>query len=354
MTILTIIGARPQFIKTSMVSRSLREKGIREIFLHTGQHYDDKMSKVFFDELGIPQPDYNLGIGSGTHAEQTAASLRGIEEVILKNNPDLVLVYGDTNATLAGALAASKLNIPIAHVESGLRSYNRSMPEEINRILTDLVSSYLFCPTRISVENLKKEGITSGVHLTGDVMVDCLNQFIKVAEKQTKILSQLNIEPGSYGLMTVHRPANADDRDKLFKLVNTLMGSPIPMIFPVHPRTLKLISEFDLDKHPTIRQIDPTGYLDMIILEKYAHIILTDSGGIQKEAYLHKVPCLTLRSETEWLETVEDGWNTLINDSLDQLPELIQSPPTPQRWIPHFGDGNAAEVITDILITNSK
>ncbi len=348
MIILTVIGARPQFIKASMVSRSLQNKGIREIILHTGQHYDDNMSKVFFEEMGIPNPEFNLGVGPGTHAEQTAASLKGIEKAILKEKPDLVMVFGDTNATLAGALAASKLHISVAHVEAGLRSYNRSMPEEINRVLTDVISSYLFCPTHAAIENLKKEGIREGVHLTGDVMVDSLYHFTKIAENKSDILDVLNLETGEYGLVTIHRPSNADDRDKLFRLMNALNQSSIPLIFPVHPRTKKILSEFNLE-YQMIHPVNPVGYLDMLLLEKNAQIIVTDSGGIQKEAYLHKVPCLTLRSETEWVETVEDGWNTIVNDKFEKLPELIKSPPKPHQWNSHYGEGNAAKTITEIL-----
>jgi|TARA_B100002003_G_scaffold238652_1_gene257148 UDP-N-acetylglucosamine 2-epimerase len=351
MLILTVIGARPQFIKSSMVSRALRKKGVKEILVHTGQHYDENMSKVFFDEMGIHRPNYNLGVGSGAHGEQTAKSLEGIEKVLIHEKPDLVLVYGDTNATLAGALAASKLHLPIAHVEAGLRSYNRSMPEEINRILTDTISKYLFCPTTVSVENLNKEGIINGVHLTGDVMVDSLFHFTAIAETKSDILEKLNLNSNKYGLMTIHRPSNADDRKKLSKLLNVLNQSPIPLIFPIHPRTRKLLSEFDFKSHKTIQPTNPLGYLDMLLLEKNAQVILTDSGGIQKEAYLQKVPCLTLRPETEWVETVEDGWNTLVNEKYDELPDLIKSPPVPKQWISHYGKGNAAGKITSILLS---
>lgn len=349
MKVLSVIGARPQFIKASMVSRSFSEKGIQEVLLHTGQHYDDNMSKVFFEEMGIPFPDYNLGVGSGTHAEQTAASIKGIENVILDEEPELVLVYGDTNTTLAGSLVASKLSIPIAHVEAGLRSYNRNMPEEINRILTDVISSYLFCPTQIAVDNLKKEGITAGVYLSGDVMVDSLLYFTKIAEEKSRILFQLALEPGSYGLMTIHRPANADSWDKLSTLVDVLNQSSIPVVFPVHPRTRRLLRDFNLDSHPVICPIEPVGYLDMMILEKNAKIILTDSGGVQKEAYLHRVPCLTIRAETEWIETVHDKWNTLVNDQISEIPKLIFSPPEPIRWEDHYGDGKASERVAEIL-----
>jgi len=350
MNILTIIGARPQFIKASMVSRALKKKNVTEVLCHTGQHYDDNMSHVFFKEMQIPAPKYNLGVGSCTHAEQTASSLRGIEEAILIEKPDLVLVYGDTNATIAGALAASKLHIPIAHIEAGLRSYNRTMPEEVNRVLTDMISSFLFCPTKIAVKNLEKEGITKGVFLSGDVMVDALNHFTEIAEDRSIILDKLKIIPQSYGLMTIHRPANADNKDKLSELLTSLKQSPIPIVFPIHPRTLKSLKEYDLNNHATIRPIDPVGYLDMMWLEKNAKIILTDSGGIQKEAYLHKVPCLTIRPETEWVETVEDGWNTLVDNRIKELPELIQSPPNPHQWRLHYGDGNASEKITQTLL----
>ncbi len=352
MKILTIIGARPQFIKASMVSRALQEQNVNEVLCNTGQHYDDNMAKVFFDEMQIPKPHYNLGVGSGTHANQTAASLKGIEDVILKESPDTLLVYGDTNATIAGALAASKLHIPIAHVEAGLRSYNRLMPEEINRVLTDMISSFLFCPTAAAVDNLGKEGITKGVYLTGDVMVDSLQHFTQVAEVKSTILDTLDLHPKAYGLMTIHRPSNADNIDKLFNLLNELETSTIPIIFPIHPRTLKLLKEFNFDNHPTVKPIDPVGYLDMMRLEKNANVIITDSGGIQKEAYLHQVPCLTVRSETEWVETVSDGWNTLVEDRIGDLSELIQTPPTPIRRESHYGDGNAAKTIVEFLLQN--
>jgi UDP-N-acetylglucosamine 2-epimerase len=305
MLILTVIGARPQFIKSSMVSRALKNKGVKEILLHTGQHYDENMSNVFFDEMGISKPNYNLGIGSGSHGEQTAKSLEGIEKVLMKEKPDLVLVYGDTNATLAGALAASKLHLPIAHVEAGLRSYNRSMPEEINRILTDIVSYYLFCPTNVAVENLKKEGITDGVFLTGDVMVDSLFHFTKIAETETTIMKTLNLTSKNFGLMTIHRPANADDREKMFKLIDALNQSPIPLIFQLHPRTrnhfLNSISSLTKQFNPSIQWVIWICYFG-----KYAPNYSYRSGGDTKER-IYKSSVFTLRPETEWIETVEDG-----------------------------------------------
>jgi len=348
--LVTIIGARPQFVKASVVSKALRAKGVHEILVHTGQHYDDNMSRVFFDEMEIPRPDYNLAVGSGTQGAQTAASLEKIEQVLLQEKPDWVLVYGDTNATIAGALAAAKLNIPIAHIEAGLRSFNRTMPEEINRVMTDVISTLLFCPTPVAIENLRHDGITGGVHLVGDVMVDALLHYTPIGEAKSQILTSHNLTPKNYSLMTIHRPSNADSPGRLVQLFECLKTASMPVIFPVHPRTRKLIgSLFQNENHP-VRLIEPLGYLDMMVLEKNAKVIITDSGGIQKEAYLHKVPCLTVRPETEWVETVEDGWNTLVNDRLEDLPKLIVNPPEPKQWLTHYGDGQAAEKITEILL----
>ncbi len=349
--LISIIGARPQFIKASVVSRALRKAGVNEVLVHTGQHYDDNMSRIFFDEMGIPRPDYNLEVGSGAQGAQTAAGLQRIEEVLLKEKPNWVLVYGDTNATLAGALAAVKLHIPVAHVEAGLRSFNRTMPEEINRVVTDVVSNLLFCPTPTAVENLKHEGITAGVHQSGDVMVDALRYYTPIGEKKSTILKQLKLQRNQFVLMTIHRPANADSPERLKQLVQALDRVARPIIFPVHPRTRKLVDELFNSGNSPVRFIDPVGYLDMLVLEKNARVIVTDSGGIQKEAYLHKVPCLTVRPETEWVETVADGWNTLVNDRLVELPIFIQNPPAPKRWAEHYGDGQTAQKIVDILFS---
>jgi UDP-N-acetylglucosamine 2-epimerase len=312
MKIISVVGARPQFIKLSSLSRELRKKH-EEIILHTGQHYDDELSQIFFPQLSIPEPDYNLGIGSAEHGEQTGRMLKGIEEVLLFEKPDLVIVYGDTNSTLAGALAAVKQKIPVAHVEAGLRSFKRSMPEEINRVLTDQVSSLLFCPTRTSVQNLKKEGITKGVHLVGDVMYDCLREHIKRAEESSRIMKKLSLSKKDFYLVTIHRAENTDIKENLKKIVDILSGLDKKSVFPIHPRTKKFLSEFGLlgklESKNHLLPIDPVSYLDMLILEKNARCVLTDSGGVQKEVFFLKTPCLTLREETEWVETVESGWN---------------------------------------------
>lgn len=312
MKIISVVGARPQFIKLSALSKELRKEH-QEIILHTGQHYDDELSKIFFSQLSIPEPDYNLGIGSAEHGEQTGRMLKGIEEVLLFERPDLVIVYGDTNSTLAGALAGAKQNIPIAHVEAGLRSFKKSMPEEINRVLTDHVSSLLFCPTKTSVENLRKEGITKGVYLVGDVMYDSLREHIKRAEKNSQIMKKLNLSKKDFYLITIHRAENTDIKGNLKRIVKILTELDKKTVFPVHPRTKKCLSEFGLlnklESKDHLLLVDPVSYLDMLVLEKNAKCILTDSGGVQKEAFFLKTPCLTLRDETEWVETVGSGWN---------------------------------------------
>ena len=316
MKILTIVGARPQFIKAAAVSRVLRER-FQEVLVHTGQHYDGNMSQVFFDELEIPRPDYNLGIGSGGHGAQTGAMLAAIEAILLKEKPHRVLVYGDTNSTLAGALAAAKLHVPVAHVEAGLRSFNRRMPEEINRILTDHVADLLFCPSETAVANLAAEGITRGVHPVGDVMHEALMHAVAMAERKSGIMDRQHLVPGGYALATIHRAENTDDSVRLAHLVETLreVSLRMPVIFPVHPRTRVQLQAggggAGSSAGGDLRMIDPVGYLDMVRLEGGASVILTDSGGIQKEAYWLRVPCVTLREETEWVETVQQGWNAL-------------------------------------------
>jgi len=322
MKIISVVGARPQFIKLSALSRELRKKH-KEIILHTGQHYDDELSRIFFSELSIPEPDYNLGIGSAEHGEQTGRMLKGIEEVLLFEKPDLVIVYGDTNSTLAGALAAVKQKIPVAHVEAGLRSFKRSMPEEVNRVLTDQVSSLLFCPTKTSVQNLRKEGITKGVHLVGDVMYDSLRQHIKRAEKKSGILKKLNLSEKDFYLITIHRAENTDIKENLKKITEILFGLDKKTVFPVHPRTKRSLSEFNLlgkvESKRHLFLIDPVSYLDMLVLEKNARCVLTDSGGVQKEAFFLKTPCLTLREETEWVETLCDNYNHVVGLSLKKV-----------------------------------
>jgi UDP-N-acetylglucosamine 2-epimerase len=327
MKIISVVGARPQFIKLASLSKELRKKH-QEIILHTGQHYDFELSQMFFSELHIPEPDYNLEIGSAEHGEQTERMLKSIEEVLLFEKPDLVIVYGDTNSTLAGALASAKLNIPVAHVEAGLRSFKKSMPEEINRVLTDHVSSLLFCPTPTSVKNLKREGITKGVHLVGDVMYDSLKDHLKVAEKKSTIMTKLNLQKKEFYLVTVHRAENTEVRENLKKITQIVTRLDKKVVFPIHPRTRKRLSEFDLldtflKRHDLVLS-NPVSYLDMLILEKNAQYVLTDSGGVQKEAFFLKIPCLTLRDETEWVETLEDGSNQVVGLEVDKVIRKIK------------------------------
>jgi len=327
MKIVSVVGARPQFIKLSALSRELR-KNHTEIILHTGQHYDDELSRVFFSQLSIPRPDYNLGIGSAEHGEQTGRMLAGIEEVLLFEKPDLVVVYGDTNSTLAGALAAAKHKIPIAHVEAGLRSFVRTMPEEINRVLTDHISSLLFCPTPTAVGNLKREGITRGGHLVGDVMYDSLKKNLALAEKKSKILQKLNLSKREFYLLTLHRAENTDLKDNLSKVVRMLVGLDRKVVFPIHPRTRKKLSQFGLwgrlNSAGNVFLTEPVSYLDMLVLEKNARYALTDSGGVQKEAFYLRTPCLTLRNETEWVETLKGGFNRLVGLNVSKITELIK------------------------------
>lgn len=353
LNILTIIGARPQFIKAAPVSKALRKAGHREFLVHTGQHYDHTMSQVFFDELNIPQPDANLGVGSGSHGKQTGEMLMQIEAVILKQQPDWVLVYGDTNSTLAGALAAIKLHIPVAHVEAGLRSFNREMPEEHNRVLTDHCADLLFCPTQTAVNNLAREGITQSVHLVGDTMYDAVLQFSALARQRSRILETLDLTPENYLLATVHRPYNTDNPENLRSVVAAFVECGETVIFPVHPRTRARLAEtgvVEMIQHaPQVHLIEPVGYLDMLMLEQHARMILTDSGGIQKEAYWLGVPCVTLRSETEWVETVDAGWNTLVGAESAQIVAAVHNYSlSPTRPI-LYGDGQASTKCANLL-----
>ncbi len=355
MKLVTVVGARPQFIKAAPVSKVLHALGNTEFILHTGQHYDFRMSEIFFDELGIPEPNLNLGIGSGLHGWQTGEMLIGIEKALLREQPDWVLVYGDTNSTLAGALAACKLHIPVAHVESGLRSYNRMMPEEYNRVLTDHAASLLFCPTQSAVATLRGEGITRGVHFTGDTMYDAVLMFAERAQQRSTILSSLNLASKGYVLATIHRPGNTDDRKKLETILDALAQTGETIVMPLHPRTRKALNDYGLtDKWKAstgLVFIDPVGYLDMLVLEENARMILTDSGGIQKEAYFFEVPCLTLRNETEWVETVDAGWNRLVGADRDSILRNIDTFDAPGSKPPElFGDGNAAHKIVALLM----
>jgi len=329
MKIVTIVGARPQFVKAAIVSRSLAaSSGVKEVMVHTGQHYDENMSQIFLEEMGIPPIDYQLNVGSNQHGRQTGEMLEKIEQVLISEKPDWLLVYGDTNSTLAGALAAAKLHIPIAHVEAGLRSYNRRMPEEINRIVTDQLASALFTPTRQAVENLFKEGYPqSRIIEVGDVMFDAAIYYGDVADKKSTVLSRLQVKKNGYVLATIHRAENTDHPERLLKIFSEFetMAEKQSVILPLHPRTRKSLMNLDPDrfKRSKIQMIEPVGFLDMAVLEKNAAVIVTDSGGVQKEAFFYQVPCVTLRDETEWVETVDLGWNRLV--SLKRDGEIVES-----------------------------
>jgi len=352
MKIASIVGTRPNFVKAVLLSKEIRRKN-KEILIHAGQHYDYQMNKIFFDELAIPEPNYHLGVGSGTHAYQTGEMMKKIEKVLMKERPDLALVYGDCNSTLAGALAAVKLHCLIAHVEAGPRFFDKSVPEEVNRVLTDHVSTLLFAPTQIAVDNLKREGIEQGVYLTGDVMLDSFLHFSKVAERSSKILDRLGLSKGEYLLATVHRARNTDIKENLGNLVSVFLDIGEKIIFPIHPRTEKHLKQFGLfnklKNAPNIKLIPPVGYLDSISLTKNAKKVLTDSGGLQKEAYFSKVPCITLDEATGWPETVEVEWNILVGTNKRKIIEAVKQfePKGKQKNI--FGSGRAREKITSII-----
>jgi UDP-GlcNAc3NAcA epimerase len=351
MKVMTVVGARPQFIKAAPVSRLLRKEA-QEVLVHTGQHYDPLMSEIFFDELHIPQPDYYLQVGSKLHGAQTGEMLEKVEEIILKETPDCVLVYGDTNSTLAGALAAAKLHVPVAHIEAGLRSFNRRMPEEVNRILTDHISHWLFCPTTTAVRFLQNEGIVQGVHLSGDVMLDALNYNRVLADQKATILSRLTLRSKSYILITLHRAENTDDHERFKNIIDAINHFPVPAIFPIHPRTRDKLKQYNLQiENKNIRLIDPVGYLDMLQLEAHASKILTDSGGVQKEAFFLQVPCITMRDETEWVETVERGANVLVGADSSQILQAVEHFTVDFSDIELiFGDGQAARKIVQQLL----
>jgi UDP-N-acetylglucosamine 2-epimerase len=349
MRIASIVGARPQFIKLTPVSAALRRTH-QEIIIHTGQHYDYAMSAQFFEELAIPAPDYHLGVGSGTHGAQTGRMLEAVEQVLMEARPDRVMVYGDTNSTLAGALAAAKLHIPIAHVEAGLRSFNRTMPEEINRVMTDHLSDRLFCPTETARRHANDEGIRQGVEVVGDVMYDILLQVRpKIEARAQRLLPTLGVEPQAFVLVTVHRPVNTDDPIAMQKIAYALNRLEMPVVFPVHPRTRTFLERYDIVWEKHVRLIESLGYIDMLALEKHAYRILTDSGGVQKEAFLFGVPCVTLREETEWTETVEAGWNVLAGCQSQVILDAVgrSMPPAPKQN--PFGEGDAAIRIVQSL-----
>jgi UDP-N-acetylglucosamine 2-epimerase len=350
--IATIIGNRPQFVKAAAVSRRLREDH-QEVIVHTGQHYDDDLSKVFFDELGIPAPDCELGAGTGSNTEQTARILAALEPVLRELEPDLALVYGDTNSTLAGSLAAALASIPLGHVEAGMRSFDRTMPEELNRVLADHASDLLLCSTQTAMANLQREQAVGAAHLVGDVMADVSLAFRDLAAERSTVLADLGLEPGGYLAVTAHRAGNVDRPDRLVRLVEILEVLPgatgLAVVFPMHPRTrARLEGTLLLERLAGITVLPPLGYLDFLELARHATAVLTDSGGVQKEAYLLGVPCVTLRDTTEWVETVEAGWNTLVDlDREAALAALERSPPVERPEL--YGGGHAADRIRDVV-----
>lgn len=358
MKIVTIVGARPQFVKAATVSRALAEyANINEIIVDTGQHYDNLMNSIFFEELDIPMPQHTLGVGSGKHGEQTGRMLALIEEVYLEEQPDLTIVYGDTNSTLAGALAAAKLHIPVAHVEAGLRSFNRRMPEEINRIMTDHISDILFAPTELAIENLRREGVNDDkIFYTGDVMYDATLSF---GNKTTEIVSKLNLTNKNYILTTIHRADNTDDEVTLRSIVKILnkVSEDYQVVFPIHPRTKKMFERFNMinDFLPSVMLIEPLGYLDIMTLQKNCKLVVTDSGGLQKEAYFNGIPCVTLRRETEWMELVDAGWNVLAdpNNVNETVGKIKNAKGGDQRAI-LYGGGTASRQIANIINMYSK
>jgi UDP-GlcNAc3NAcA epimerase len=357
--IITVVGARPQFIKAAAVSRAISSQfsnQVEEKIIHTGQHFDENMSQVFFDELDIPKPHYNLSVSGGSHGAMTGKMLDGIEQVLLKEKPDWLLIYGDTNSTLAGALAASKLHIPIAHVEAGLRSFNMRMPEEINRIVSDRVSTLLFCPTETAVQNLRIEGITRGVHNVGDVMYDVALYYRERAQKNSRILSNLGVSNKGFVLATCHRAENTDDSQRLASILGAFseIAKDMPLVLPLHPRTKKLIAENHLSSLlDLIITTEPLPFLDMVALEQGAKMILTDSGGVQKEAFFYNTPCITLRDETEWVETISLGWNQLVGanaKAIIQAVEKINTGTNPMVQQNPYGNGDASQEICQYLL----
>jgi UDP-GlcNAc3NAcA epimerase len=350
--ILSVVGNRPQFIKSAPLSVALRNAGVDEVMLHTGQHYDRELSAVFFEELELDPPAYRLESGSGTHAEQTARMLTGIERAVLDERPEAVLVYGDTNSTLAGALAAAKTDVPVAHVEAGLRSFDRTMPEELNRLVADRLSALLFCPTDQAVANLAAEGITDGVHQVGDVMYDANLRLAPIARERSRALEETGVEPGGYLVLTLHRAANTQP-EGLRNLAAALERIDEPVVFPAHPRTSAALAAAGISLDSRVRVLPPAGYLDFAALASQARLVLTDSGGVQKEAYWYGVPCITLRTTTEWVETLETGWNRLVGTDPDLIVQAVREARAPTERPVLYGDGRASERIADLLCTMS-
>lgn len=351
MNLLTVVGARPQFIKAATISRQVALRtDIRELIVHTGQHFDADMSDIFFEELSIPRPDYHLGIGGGTHGLMTGRQLEAIEAVILKEKPDWVLVYGDTNSTLAGGLAAAKLNVPVAHVEAGLRSFNRRMPEEINRILTDHLSTMLFAPTDLARANLRAEGVSeSSIRVSGDVMYDAA-LFYRDRARCPESFAATKLKPRAYILATIHRAENTDNPARMAAMFEGLARSGEPVVLPLHPRTRQTLDRLQIPVPDNIYLVPPVGYLEMVWLEVNCRVIATDSGGVQKEAYFHGKPCVTLRDETEWVELVETGWNVLVGADSCRIADAIRRASPAKASAELYGTGNAAAYIVDCLV----
>jgi UDP-GlcNAc3NAcA epimerase len=350
MKVATIVGARPQFIKAAVVSRAMRKReGVQEIIIHTGQHYDDNMSGVFFEELEIQRPDVNLGIGGGTHGQNTGRMIEAIEKTLQEIQPDKLLVYGDTDSTVAGALAAVKLHIPIAHVEAGLRSCNRRMPEEINRIVTDHISDLLFAPTENASSQLLREGIASeSIHLVGDVMYDA-SLFYRGKAREPVWAQELDLNQGGFVLATVHRAENTDNPVRLKSIIEGLGSAGRPVVLPLHPRTRSRIESFSIGLPESLHVVDPVGYLEMQWLQQRCAVVATDSGGMQKEAFFHEKPCVTLREETEWVELVEAGWNQLVGCSANEIRNAVAHPTLPQQRRAMYGNGTASIDIAELL-----
>jgi UDP-N-acetylglucosamine 2-epimerase (non-hydrolysing) len=352
MRIVSVLGARPQFVKAALLSAEFARRGIDEVIVHTGQHYDPGMSDVFFEQLEIPAPRHHLGVGSGKHGEQTGEMLKRLEPVVEEEKPDWLLVYGDTNSTLAGALVGAKLHVPVAHVEAGLRSFNRAMPEEINRIVADHVGELLLVPNAQAAQQLASEGITRGVRVVGDLMIDLALRAAASIPPNPQVLEQLQVHARSYAVATIHRASNTDDPHTFSRLLEGLRAVDMPVVFPVHPRTRAIAQHFRAGEGDNIIPIDPLPYLEMIALVSRAAAVFTDSGGLQKEAFVLKVPCVTLREETEWIETLEDGWNVLAGSNPQKIAEASRRI-TPSRQGKPYGEGNAAERIADALLERS-
>ncbi len=352
MKALTVIGARPQFIKAAPLSQALRRRH-REVLVHTGQHYDHRMSRQFFREMRIPAPDYNLGVGSGSHGGQTGAMLVKLEAVMLRERPDVVVIFGDTNSTLAAALTAAKLGIPVAHIEAGMRSFNRAMPEEINRVVADHLAGGHFCSTPTAVRNLGREGVRSGVFLVGDIMVDALRLLLPDPGRTAAILRRHRVRPGQYVFATIHRAENTDRRENLCQIAAALSGCGRQVVFPVHPRTRGCLARFGLlerlSRTPSVRMVEPVGYAESLALQSRAAAVLTDSGGLQKEAYLLRTPCVTARTETEWVETVAAGWNTIAGPGADRILRALDAAQRPRAHPAFYGTGGTAPRIVRCL-----